>query len=186
MAPTLTFVFDPHHPRSAAAAPAVLELWRSHRARVRFEAAHAGTATARLGLGHDSERSARAFCALRAAAPSLALPIAVELHRGERLGRRVLVDIALRVGLDPARVFDELRHPARRERALAELQRGRSLQLGDGPTLLFEHEHIVTRVPLEDGPLAALVEPLLLSAWPEPRRVAAPAAERARTRAAHR
>jgi len=161
MAPTLTFVFDPYCARSVAAAPSVLELWRSHRGRAAFEAVHAGTATARLGLGPDSERSARAFCALRAAAPSLALPIAVELHRGERLGRSVLVDIALRVGLDPARVFDELRRPGRRERARVELERGRTLQLGSGPTLLFEQDRIVTSLPLEQERLATLVDSLL-------------------------
>ncbi len=114
--PTVTFVFDPYCARSAAAAPTVLELWRRHRGRIAFEAVHTGSATARFGLGPDSERSARAFCALRAAAPSLAVPIAVELHRAERLGRAVLVDIALRVGLDPARVFDEP-PPARPARA---------------------------------------------------------------------
>jgi len=161
MAPTLTFVFDPHCARSAAAAPAVLELWRSYRGELRFEAVHAGDAVARLGFGPDSVRSAGAFCALRAAAPSLALPIAVELHRGERLGRSLLVDIALRVGLDPARVFDELRRPGRRERARAELDRGRALQLGTGPTLLVERDHIVSSVPLDEGPLAPLVEPWL-------------------------
>jgi hypothetical protein len=159
----LTFVFDPYCPRSAAAAPAVLDLWRSLRSRVGFEAVHAGTTSARLGLGPDSERSARAFCALRAAAPSLAIPIAYELHaaRGERLGRRVLTDVALRAGIDPARVLEELRHPARRERAHAELERGRALRLGDGPALLFAHEHIITSVPLSAGPLGAFVKPLL-------------------------
>jgi len=89
------------------------------------------------------------------------VPIAAELHRGERLGRRVLVDVALRVGLDPARVFDELRRHDRGERARAELERARALQLGDGPTLLFEHDRIVTSVPLDAGPLARLVNPLL-------------------------
>jgi protein-disulfide isomerase-like protein with CxxC motif len=153
MAPTLTFVFDPYCPRSVAAAPAVLELWRSHRGRVRFEAVHAGTASARLGFGPDSERSARAFCALRAAAPSLVIPIASELHAasGERLGRRVLTEIALRVGLDPARVFAELRHPDRRERARAELERGRTLRLGPGPALLLAHDHVVSSVPLDEA-----------------------------------
>ena len=161
MAPTLTFVFDPYCPRSAAAAPAVVALWRTHRSHARFEAVHAGNAAARLGFGPDSERSARAFCALRAAAPSLALPIAGEMHRGERLGRRVLVDVALRVGVDPARVFDELRHPERRERARAELVRGASLRLGAGPTLLFEQDHIVTSIPLDDGRLRAHVDAAL-------------------------
>jgi protein-disulfide isomerase-like protein with CxxC motif len=153
MALTLTFVFDPYCPRSAAAAPVVLELWRAHRGRLRFEAVHAGSSSARLGLGPDSERSARAFCALRAAAPSLAIPIASELHAasGERLGRRVLTEIALRVGLDPARVFTELRHPDRRERARAELERGRSLRLDPGPALLLEHQHVVTNVPFADA-----------------------------------
>lgn len=161
MAPTLTFVFDPYCAGSAAAAPAVLDLWRTHRGLAHFHAVHAGTAAARFGLGPDSERSARAFCALRAAAPSLAVPIAAELHHSERLGRRVLVDVALRVGLDPARVFEELRRPGRGERARAELERGRALQLGAGPTLLLEHGHVVTSVPLTDGPLAAMVEPWL-------------------------
>ncbi|RKQ84818.1 hypothetical protein C8N24_6448 [Solirubrobacter pauli] len=158
MAPTLTFVFDPYCARSAAAAPAVLELWRSHRDRVTFAAVHAGGAVARFGLGPDSERSARAFCALRAAAPRQAVPIAVELHRAPRLGRGVLVDVALRVGADPARVFEELRRPGRGERARAELDRGRALQLGDGPALLFECDHVVSSVPLDEGPLAAVLE----------------------------
>lgn len=161
MAPTLTFVFDPYCARSAAAAPAVLELWRSHRDRVTFDAVHAGGAVARFGLGPDSERSARAFCALRGAAPTQAVPIAVELHRAPRLGRSVLVDIALRVGADPARVFEELRRPGRGERARTELDRGRALQLGDGPALLFEQDRIVSSVPLDEGPLDTLIEPWL-------------------------
>lgn len=161
MAPTLTFVFDPYCARSAAAAPAVLELWRSHRGRVAFDAVHAGAAVARFGLGPDSERSARAFCALRAAAPAYAVPIAVELHRTERLGRGVLIDIAQRVGADPARVFEELRRPGLGERARAELDRGRVLQLGDGPALLFEHDRIVSSVPLDERPLGAVIEPWL-------------------------
>src|SRR5690349_15766973 len=140
---TLTFVFDPYSLESAATAPAVVDLWRTH-GTVRFETVHAGTATARLGLGPDSERSARAFSALRAAAPHLELPLMHELHqalavRGERLGRRVLSEIANRLTFDPARVFEQLRHPERRERARAELERGRALQLGTGPALLFEH-----------------------------------------------
>jgi protein-disulfide isomerase-like protein with CxxC motif len=153
MAPTLTFVFDPYCARSVAAAPTVLALWARHRGRLRFEAVHTGAVSARLGFGPDSERSARAYCALRAAAPSLAIPIAAGLHAtsGERLGRRVLTDIALGVGLDPARVLAELRHPERRERARAELERGRSLQLGPGPALLLEHDHVVSSVPLDEA-----------------------------------
>jgi predicted DsbA family dithiol-disulfide isomerase len=163
--PTLTFIFDPYSPESVAAAPAVVDLWRTHR-RVRFETVHAGASTARLGLGPDSERSARAFSALRAAAPHLELPLMLELHqalgaRGERLGRRVLSEIALRLHLDPSAVFDQLRHPERRERARAELARGRALQIGTGPTLLYEHDHIVTRVPLDAGLLAAILEPMV-------------------------
>jgi len=164
--PTLTFVFDPYSVESVLAAPAVVELWRAHHSRVRFETVHAGTLTARMGLGPDSERSARAFSALRAAAPQLELPLMHELHqalgaRGERLGRRVLSEIAQRLSFDPARVFEQLRHPDRRERARAELERGRALQLGTGPALLFEHEHIVTSVPLDVRSLAAIIEPMV-------------------------
>jgi predicted DsbA family dithiol-disulfide isomerase len=161
--PTLTFVFDPYSAPSALAAGAVLELWRTHHERARFEAVHAGTSSAHFGLGADSDRSARAFSALRAAGPHLELPLMHELHqalavRGERLGRRMLTDIALRLGLDPATVFEQLRHPERRQRARAELQRGRALQLGGGATLLFEHENIVTSLPLDGSPLGAIVE----------------------------
>ena len=163
---TLTYVFDPYCARSAAAAAAVLTLWREHRSRARFETFHTGTASGHLGLGPDSERSARAFSALRDAAPDLELPLVHELHqalgvRRERLGRRVLTDLAHRVGLDPATVFDQLRHPQRRQRARAELARGRALQLGHGPTLLFEHDHILTSVPLDAGPLEDIIMPML-------------------------
>jgi hypothetical protein len=163
---TLTFVFDPYSPPSAVAAAAVLELWRSHRSCVCFQAVHAGTSSAHFGLGPDSDRSARAFSALRAAAPHLELPLVHELHqalavRGERLGRRVLTDIARHLGLDAATVFEQLRHPQRRQRARAELQRGRALQLGSGPTLLFEHENIITSVPLDGSPLSAIIGPML-------------------------
>jgi len=164
--PTLTYIFDPYCADSAAAAPAVVELWHAHRSGVTFATVHAGTATARLGLGPDSERSARAFSALRAAAPHLEMPLMHELHqalgvRGERLGRRVLSDIAHRVGLNPATVFEALRHPRRRERARAELERGRSMQLGNGPTLLFEHNKIITSIPLNTGPLDQAIATLL-------------------------
>jgi len=164
---TLTYIFDPYCPRSAAAAPQVLELWREQRSTIAFEAVHAGMATARLGLGPDSERSARAFSALRDAAPHLQLPLMHELHealgvRNERLGRRVLTEIARRLGVDPATAFDHLRHPQRRQRARAELERGRALQLGNGPTLLFERDRILTSVPLDAGPLSAHVTPLLV------------------------
>jgi len=156
--PTLTYIFDPYCPDSAAAARAIVGLWHAHRSQVSFATVHTGTATARLGLGPDSERAARAFSALRAAAPHLELPLMHELHqalgvRGERLGRRVLTDIAHRVGLNPATVFEALRHPRRRELARAELERGRSLQLANGPTLLFEHDNIITNIPLNTGPL---------------------------------
>jgi hypothetical protein len=136
---TLTFVFDPYCARSAAVAPAVLELWREHRSDVRFTAAHAGAAVSRFGLGPDSERSARAFCALRAVAPQLEVPIAVALHQ-QRMSRRVLTELALRFGADPARVFAALDADAAR----AELARGRTLQLGPGPALLFEQDSIVS------------------------------------------
>ena len=136
---TLTFVFDPFCPRSAAVAPAVLDLWRERRAGVTFTAAHAGTAVSRFGLGPDSERSARAFCALRAVAPELEVPIAVALHQ-QTMSRRVLTELALRFGADPARVFAALDADAAR----AELARGRTLQLGPGPALLFEHDCIVS------------------------------------------
>ena len=163
---TLTYVFDPYCPRSAAAAPAVLGLWRAYRDRARFATVPAGTASA--WLGPDSERSARAFCALRAAAPRLELPLMHELHqalgvRRERLGRRVLVGVAQRVGLDPGYVLDALRQPGRREQARAELARGRALQLGDGPTLLFEHATIVSSVPLDAGALDQIIEGALCS-----------------------
>jgi len=163
---TLTFIFDPYSPDSVAAAPTVVELWRAHHTGLHFETVHAGHATARLGTGPDSERSARAFSALRAAAPQLELPLMHELHqalgaRGERLGRRVLSEIAQRLTFDPAKVFEALRHPDRRERARAELERGRALQLGSGPALLFEHDHIVTSIPLNAGPLAPLIAPLV-------------------------
>jgi protein-disulfide isomerase-like protein with CxxC motif len=163
--PTLTFVFDPYCRESVAAAPAVLELWRTHRTQLHFETVHTGRSTARLGFGPDSERSARAFSALRAAAPQLELPLMHELHqalgtRGERLGRRVLSEIAQRLTIDPATVFDQLRHPDRRDHARAELDRGRALQLGTGPTLLYEHEHIITSIPLDAGPLATLITPM--------------------------
>jgi hypothetical protein len=49
--PTLTYIFDPYCPNSAAAAPAIVGLWHAHRSRVTFATVHAGTATARLGLG---------------------------------------------------------------------------------------------------------------------------------------
>ena len=149
---TLTFVFDPYSPRSLAAAPAVLALWHEHRAGVRFETVHAGTASAGLGLGPDSERSARAFSALRAAAPHLEIPIMHEFHlalRSERPGRRLLTGVAQRLDLDPATVFDALRHPRRREHARAELERGNALRLGDGPALLYEHDQIRSSLPLE-------------------------------------
>jgi len=147
----------------------LLECWQTHGSRVRFQTVHAGTHSARLGLGPDSERSARAFSALRAAAPQLELPLMVELHqalaaRGERLGRRVLTDIAQRVGVDAPAVFEQLRHPQGRERARAELERGRALQLGGGPTLLFTQGHVVTSVPLGAGPLGAIVAPMLMEA----------------------
>jgi len=165
--PTLTYVFDPYCARSAATAPAVVELWRELRGSVRFETVHAGTAVARLGLGPDSERAARAFSALRDAAPHLEVPLMHELHealaiRRERLGRRVLLDVAHRVGMDPATAFDQLRHPQRGRRARAELERGRALQLGDGPTLLFEHDRILTSVPLDAGPLTDHLTPILV------------------------
>jgi protein-disulfide isomerase-like protein with CxxC motif len=161
---TLTYVFDPYCPRSAAAAPAVLALWQAYREHARFATVHAGSTTSRLGLGPDSERSARAFCALRAAAPQLELPLMHELHqalgiRGERLGRRVLTGIAERLGIDPATVFDGLR----REHARAELDRGRALQLGPGPSLLFEHDHIITSLPLDAEPLDHIIEGALCS-----------------------
>jgi len=163
---TLTFVFDPYSPPSAVAATAVLDLWHTHRSRVGFRAVHAGTQSAHFGLGPDSDRSARAFSALRAAAPQLELPLVHELHqalaaRGERLGRRVLTDIAYHLGLDAATVFEQLRHPQRRQLARAELQRGRALQLGNGPTLLFEHANIITSLPLNDSPLSAIIDPML-------------------------
>jgi len=153
---TLTFVFDPYCPRSVVAAPAVLALWQEHRTRVRFEAVHAGTATARLGLGPDSERSARAFSALRAAAPHLEIPLVHEFHqvlRSERLGRRALTGIAQRVDVDPALVFEALRHPLRREHARKELERGNALRLSDGPAILYEHDHIFSSLPLEEPSL---------------------------------
>jgi protein-disulfide isomerase-like protein with CxxC motif len=160
---TLTYVFDPYCPRSAAAAPKVLELWRAHREHARFETVHAGTAAA--WLGPNSERSARAFSALRAAAPQLELPLMHELHqalavRGERLGRRVLVGLAERVNIDPGLVFDALRQPDRGAQARAELERGRALQLGAGPTLLFEHANIITNLdPLDPVLEGALCSP---------------------------
>jgi hypothetical protein len=162
---TLTYVFDPDDARGATATAAVLALWRTHAGQLRFEAVPTGAWTTRFGLGPDSERSARAFSALRAAAPGLELPLAHELHqalgvRGERLGRGVLTAIARRLGLDPALALDQLRRPGHRERARADLRRGRALQLGAEPTLLFEHEHVVSRVPLDAGPLAALIEPM--------------------------
>lgn len=164
--PTLTYVFDPYCARSVVAAPAVLTLWEAYRARVRFETVHAGAATGRLGLGPDSERSARAFSALRAAAPTLEVPLMHELHqalgvRGERLGRRVLTAIAQRLDIAPTAVFDALRHPERGDRARRELARGRSLQLGDGPTLLFTYAHVVTSVPLTGEPLPPMIAELL-------------------------
>ena len=137
---TLTFVFDPFCPRSAAVAPAVLDLWRERRAGVTFTAAHAGTAVSRFGLGPDSERSARAFCALRAVVPQLELPIAVALHAAEPEPPRAdRAGPAVRGG-PGARV----RRARRRRRPRAELARGRTLQLGPGPALLFEHESIVS------------------------------------------
>ena len=150
---TLTFVFDPYCARSFAAAQSVRDLWRSHPG-LPIATVHTGRASSRLGLGPDSERSARAFSALRDAAPHLEVPLMYELHRAssDRLGRRVLTDIAQRLQIDPAQVFEQLRHPQRRERARTELERGRTLQLGDGPTLLFEHDHIVSSLPL-DGPV---------------------------------
>jgi len=163
---TLTYVFDPYCPRSAAAAPAVLALWRSCRVQAGFETLHAGTASS--WLGPDSERSARAFSALRAAAPQLELPLMHELHqalgvRGERLGRRVLSGVAQRMGIESAHVFDALRAPGRREQARAELERGRALQLGDGPTLLLEHGNIITSLPLDTEPLDHIIEGALCS-----------------------
>lgn len=136
---TLTFVFDPFCPHSAAVAPAVLELWHEHRHAVDFTAAHAGTAASRFGLGPDSKRSARAFCALRAVAPDLEIPIAAALH-GRTMTRRALTELARHFGADPARVFAALDPAA----ACAELARGRALQLGPGPALLFEQDHIVS------------------------------------------
>jgi len=50
-------------------------------------------------------------------------------------------------------VFDQLRHPHRRQKARAELARARELQLGRGPTLLFEHDRILTSLPLNGEPL---------------------------------
>jgi len=138
---TLTFVFDPFCPRSAAVAPAVLDLWREHRFRLSFTAAHAGTASARFGLGPDAERSARAFCALRSVAPDLEIPFAVALHE-RTLTRRTLTELALRFDADPVRVFAALDAG----QARAELARGRALQLGPGPALLSEQDHIVSSV----------------------------------------
>jgi len=148
----LTFVFDPYSPRSAATASTLREL------DLDFEGVHAGAWSSRLGLGPDSERSARAFCALRTVADERL--VVHELHqalaiRDERLGRGVLTAIARRLGVDPALVFAQLRR--HRDSARLELARGRALQLGDGPALLFEQDNIVTSLPLE----AAALEPLI-------------------------
>jgi len=164
--PTLTYVFDPYCPRSVLASPVVLTLWESFRAQMRFRTVHAGTTAARLGVGPDSERSARAFSALRAAAPPLEVPLMHELHqalgvRGERLGRRTLIGIAHRLDIEPAAVFDALRHPQRREHARTELARGRSLQLDNGPALLFEHDHIITSMPVTGEPLQPVIAAIL-------------------------
>lgn len=155
--PTLTYVFDPYDPQSAAGAEVVLELWHTHRTRLRFETVHAGAHSAWLGLGPDSERSARVFCALRSAAPAQEVPIMHALHRArdERLGRRLVNELAQGAGIDPASVFAQLR----RDRARAELERGRALQLGQGPTLLFTQDHVVTSVPLD-----ATIAPMLMEA----------------------
>jgi hypothetical protein len=136
---TVTFVFDPYCRRSAIVAPVVLDLWREHADDVTFRAVPTGFASSRSGFGPDSERSARAFCALRAFAPEI--PVALALH-GRTVTRRGLTELALALGAEPARVFATLDWRAAR----AELARGRALQVGPGPALLFERDHIVSNL----------------------------------------
>ena len=65
--------------------------------------------------------------------------MAVALH-GRTMTRRALTELALRFGADPAHVLAALRH----EDARAELTRGRALQLGPGPALLFVRDNSVS------------------------------------------